>query len=86
MGTTVVAVGLAESDDGLLPVVVNVGDSRAYQLRDGAMRQITADHSVAEEWVRQGRLTSEEANDVVAQVQTAVSHWATVAREYVLSS
>jgi protein phosphatase len=61
MGTTVVALGLTAAVDGLLPVVVNVGDSRAYQLRDGALRQITADHSVAEEWVRQGRLTSEEA-------------------------
>ncbi len=61
MGTTVVAVALTATSNGLLPVVVNVGDSRAYQLRDGALRQITADHSVAEEWVRQGRLTSEEA-------------------------
>jgi protein phosphatase len=61
MGTTVVVLGLTETGDGVLPVVVNVGDSRAYQLRDGALRQITADHSVAEEWVRQGRLTPEEA-------------------------
>lgn len=61
MGTTVVALGLVPSSTGLLPVVINVGDSRAYQLRDGAMRQITLDHSVAEEWVRQGRLSPEEA-------------------------
>ena len=61
MGTTVVALGLVASDDGLMPAIINVGDSRAYQLRDGALRQITADHSVAEEWVRQGRLTAEEA-------------------------
>ncbi len=41
--------------------MLHVGDSRAYQLRDGALRQLSADHSVAEEWVRMGRLTSEEA-------------------------
>ncbi len=61
MGTTIVALGLTRTLDGLLPVVINVGDSRAYQLRDGALKQITKDHSVAEEWVRQGRLTPEEA-------------------------
>ena len=32
------------------------------------------------------RLGAEEADDVVAQVQTAVSHWAPVARQYGLSS
>jgi protein phosphatase len=61
MGTTVVAAALVEDAGDLVPVIVNVGDSRAYQLRDGAMRQLTLDHSVAEEWVRQGRLTPEEA-------------------------
>ncbi len=61
MGTTAVVLALTQGEGGVLPVIANVGDSRAYQLRDGAMRQITADHSVAEEWVRQGRLTPEEA-------------------------
>jgi protein phosphatase len=61
MGTTVVAVALVDDGGVVVPVVVNVGDSRAYQLRDGALRQLTVDHSVAEEWVRQGRLTPEEA-------------------------
>jgi protein phosphatase len=61
MGTTLVALGVVDSENGPTPVVINVGDSRAYQLRDGALRQITLDHSVAEEWVRQGRLTPEEA-------------------------
>lgn len=32
------------------------------------------------------RLNAEEANEVIAQVQTAVSHWAPVARQYGLSS
>ena len=62
MGTTVIAVGLTLDDDGITsPTLFHVGDSRAYQLRDGALRQLSEDHSVAEEWVRMGRLTPEEA-------------------------
>jgi protein phosphatase len=62
MGTTVIAVGLTYDLAGIAsPTLVHVGDSRAYQLRDGALRQLSEDHSVAEEWVRMGRLTPEEA-------------------------
>ncbi len=62
MGTTVIAVGLTHDSMGVIsPTLFNVGDSRAYQLRDGALRQLSEDHSVAEEWVRMGRLTPEEA-------------------------
>ena len=62
MGTTVIAVGLTQDSAGVTtPTMLHVGDSRAYQLRDGALRQLSADHSVAEEWVRMGRLTPEEA-------------------------
>jgi len=62
MGTTAICVALLdEPGDGRAPVLFHVGDSRAYQLRDGALRQLTQDHSVAEEWVRMGRLTPEEA-------------------------
>ncbi len=62
MGTTVIAVGLTLDDFGVAsPTLFHVGDSRAYQLRDGALRQLSEDHSVAEEWVRMGRLTPEEA-------------------------
>lgn len=62
MGTTIVAVGLTRDKLGVVsPTMFHVGDSRVYQLRDGALRQLTEDHSVAEEWVRMGRLTPEEA-------------------------
>jgi serine/threonine protein phosphatase PrpC len=62
MGTTVIAIGLTVDDEGVTsPTLCHVGDSRAYQLRDGALRLLTDDHSVAEEWVRMGRLTPEEA-------------------------
>lgn len=62
MGTTIIAVGLTHDNSGtVFPTLFNVGDSRAYQLRDGALRQLSEDHSVAEEWVRMGRLTPDEA-------------------------
>lgn len=62
MGTTVTAIALTEDVAGIVsPTLINVGDSRVYQLRDGALRQLSDDHSVAEEWVRMGRLTPEEA-------------------------
>ena len=41
--------------------VVNIGDSRAYIVRDGKMRQVTRDHSWVAEQVRVGLLTEEQA-------------------------
>ena len=42
-------------------LVANVGDSRAYILRDGKIRQITNDHSLVGEMVRAGTITDAEA-------------------------
>lgn len=62
MGTTVIALGLTENYDGSTsPTLFHVGDSRAYQLRDGALRQLSVDHSLTQEWVQMGRLTPQEA-------------------------
>lgn len=41
--------------------VANVGDSRVYLIREGQTRQITVDHTFAEEKIRQGVLTPERA-------------------------
>lgn len=41
--------------------IVHVGDSRAYLMRDGDLRQITNDHSFVEEMVRAGEITADEA-------------------------
>lgn len=38
-----------------------VGDSRAYLYRGGALRQVTMDHSFVSELMREGRITAEEA-------------------------
>ena len=57
MGTTLTAVVL-QDDTGHF---VHIGDSRAYLLRDGALEQLSDDHSLVGEMVRDGRLSEEEA-------------------------
>lgn len=52
MGTTLVAASI----DGATLYCVNVGDSRAYIISEGKIRQITRDHSLVEEMVRAGVL------------------------------
>lgn len=64
MGTTLCVLALvAPEADGTEPVLllVNVGDSRAYQFAGGVLEQMTDDHSVVGEMVRQGRLHASEA-------------------------
>src|SRR5262245_1902648 len=58
MGTTGVAALF--SAEGLA-FVANVGDSRAYRMRDGTLEQITLDHSLVAELHRRGMITEEEA-------------------------
>lgn len=56
MGTTVVA--CTKQDNTLY--IANIGDSRLYLIRDG-IAQITDDHSLVEEMVKQGNITESEA-------------------------
>jgi protein phosphatase len=44
-------------------IVANVGDCRAYLIRDGEPRQITRDHSFVAEQVRQGNMTEQQARE-----------------------
>ncbi len=44
-------------------IVANVGDSRAYLLRDGVAEQLTRDHNLGEELVRQGLMSAEEVRE-----------------------
>ena len=62
-GTTVTGVFLDTTGDAAHWVTLNIGDSRVYLLRDGAIVQITTDHSVVQELVAAGRLSPEEAEN-----------------------
>ena len=57
MGTTMTA-ALVEGENVWIG---HVGDSRAYRIRDGALEQLTEDHSLVAELVRSGKLSPEEA-------------------------
>jgi protein phosphatase len=57
MGTTMVALTLAGTEG----VVANVGDSRAYRIRDGDCAQLTTDHSRVAEMVRMRMISPEQA-------------------------
>ena len=71
MGTTLVAVALLPvpvadddgepSDTSQSLVITNVGDSRCYAFRHDALVQLTEDHSVVADLVREGQITPEEA-------------------------
>ncbi len=58
MGTTLTAAIYGE--DAML-TIGHVGDSRAYLLRNGELRQLTVDHSVVAELVAAGQLSEDEA-------------------------
>jgi len=57
MGTTAVAALFSN------PVlyIANVGDSRAYRIRDGKISQITEDHSLVSEQVKAGMISQKDA-------------------------
>ena len=57
MGTTLTVLWPTEKD----MIVGQIGDSRAYLLRDGELTQVTDDHSMVADMVRKGVLTEEQA-------------------------
>jgi serine/threonine protein phosphatase PrpC len=57
MGATLVAIAV----EGRSAVIANIGDSRAYLLRQNTAMQITLDHSFIAEQVREGTLRAREA-------------------------
>lgn len=62
-GTTLTGVFLDTAGTAATWVTLNIGDSRVYLLRDGALVQVTTDHSVVQELVAAGRLSPEEAEN-----------------------
>ena len=61
MGTTLTVLALVEQEGEDVMAIANVGDSRAYLFQRGDLVQVTEDHSLVEELVREGQLTPEEA-------------------------
>jgi serine/threonine protein phosphatase PrpC len=57
MGATLVAACFDERRF----IAIHLGDSRLYRLRDKNLEQLTHDHSLVQELVRQGMMTHEEA-------------------------
>ncbi len=57
MGTTVS--GIMRVGNSI--AIAHIGDSRIYLLRDGELKQITADHTFVQRLVDSGRITQEEA-------------------------
>jgi protein phosphatase len=57
MGTTCTAMVLSNER----AEIAHVGDTRAYLVRNGTLRLLTQDHSLAQELVRVGRLSESEA-------------------------
>lgn len=59
MGTTLSVLWMSD----YFVYIGHVGDSRVYLLRDGEFKQMTLDHSLVEQLVREGVLTEEEAQN-----------------------
>ena len=57
MGSTCTAIVVQDN----LVYLAHVGDSRAYMVRNGAIRQLSLDHTLVAEMVRRGSLTEKEA-------------------------
>lgn len=59
MGTTIAAVLFDVRYD--VVAIAHVGDSRVFRVRAGQIEQLTEDHTVVQQWVREGRVDPEEA-------------------------
>ncbi|MFQ6170926.1 PP2C family protein-serine/threonine phosphatase [Oryzobacter sp. R7] len=75
MGTTLIA--LLRSHDKV--VLAHIGDSRAFLVRDGAVTQITKDHSFVQNLVDEGRISATDAQthpqrSLVTRVLTGDAH------------
>jgi protein phosphatase len=58
MGTTLVCAHFDKTAESV--IIGHVGDSRAYLLRQGTIRQLTEDHSLLNDFLRTRQLTPEE--------------------------
>ncbi len=63
MGTTLSALMLYGSGSDPKVALLHVGDSRCYRLRGATLTQLSHDHTVLQELLDQGSVTSEEAHE-----------------------
>lgn len=75
MATTTVVL-LIRNNTGYIS---NIGDSRAYLLRNGKLIRLTEDHTLANQLIRDGKLTEEEV-EFLAQKQLALNMFSTITR------
>ena len=72
MGTTLTLLWPMEKE----VLIAQVGDSRAYLIRDGKMRQVTEDHSLVGDMVRRGVLTEDTIEtDLFSEERKAGDRW-----------
>lgn len=60
MGTTLTAAAIVPGEEPRI-LIANVGDSRTYLFRGGALTRLSVDHSYVQELVNEGIITPEEA-------------------------
>jgi protein phosphatase len=60
MGTTLTAAAIVPGEEPRI-LIANVGDSRTYLFRSGALTRLSVDHSYVQELVNEGIITPEEA-------------------------
>lgn len=60
-GTTISGVAVSDRDGVSHWLVMNIGDSRTYRLREGELEQISVDHSAVQELIDAGRLAPADA-------------------------
>ena len=63
MGSTLVLAVLTQGANGWEVTVANAGDSRAYLVRDGALRLLTKDHTAVQRMIDAGILTEANARN-----------------------
>lgn len=66
MGATLTGLWLPPGA-GATAVLFNVGDSRAYRLRGGALEQVSKDQSAYQEWLDGGRVGPAPGRNIIAQ-------------------
>lgn len=63
MGSTLAALLVRDTPDGLLAIGAHIGDTRIYFMRSEKLFRLTRDHTLVEQLVQSGALTPDQAID-----------------------